>query len=469
MATLGRHLLIACLLSTAALAAGSGENVAIDSQLPGSYEYLNVLELLNFQFDQSLNFICPKVLDVSATQTSGIFDLSISNATDSASGFECHVLNNEVVRGGLERVQPKEPSNETSQDSGPATLLDLESYYPTFFGNFSDHPLVCSLLDATIQPTNLTVRDTGYLYTILNYYKGTSRPLGEAFQLLDWKFFEKARGTYSIGLTIAPETLGCSFVKKSDKKALLALKNEILNPSAEPIRSAEPVRTPTASSSKIPSPIPSASASSSTLPSLNANETDSACFPANAKVKLYSGEFVALRDLQVGDHVLDSSNSFSQIILFTHADSEVLTEFVHIHAEDAEIVLSPSHFLYGNNRSVAAVDVQVGDVLTSVMSHKWGQSKPSKVILIEKQQQRGLYNPHTTSGNIVIFWEGDNGVLTTTYTKAVDPRLAHFLLWPLRMLTERTGKTFAVLSKPFDKGNQFWPLLLQKAKQLTQN
>lgn len=454
--TSATQVFIACL--TFALAIAAADNVNIDSQLPGSYEYINVLELLDFPFDTSLNFICPKRVDVSATRASGSFDLQITNGSDSASGFECYVQNNEVVRAILQRVESTESSNETSQSSGPATSQDLDSYYPTFFGNFSDHPFICSFLDASVQPTNLTVRDTAYLYTILNQYKSLQIPLGQNLEVLNWNFFEKIRGTYTIGLTIVPDRLGCTFIEKSNKEALLAVKNEILNPSPSP------AERPTASISNIPIVSPSVSTPStrSPAPSPVTPETNAACFPAKAKVKLSTGEFVTMRELQVGSLVLDSSNSFSRVILFTHADSEIHSKFVHIYAEDTDIVLSPGHFVYVNNRSIAAEDIQVGDVVTKIMGNKESRSNPSTVKLVERKTLQGLYNPHTTSGNIVIFWSKPDGILTSTYTKAVHPRLAHILLWPLRKLAQRTGKTFGIFSKPFNKGNKFWPLLFQR-------
>lgn len=456
--TSAREVFIACLLFAIAIGAGPEDNVNIDSQLPGSYEYINVLELFNFPFDTSLNFICPKRVEVSAAQASGSFGLKLTNGSDSDSGFECYVQNNEVVRATLQRVEPIETSNETSQTSGPATSQDLDSYYPTFFGNFSDHPFICSFLNASVQPTTVTVRDTAYLYTVLNQYKSLQIPLGQNLDVLNWNFFEKIRGTYTIGLTIVPDRFGCTFIEKSDKDALLAMKNEILNPSPSP------TERPTASISSTPMVAPSVSipANSSPASSPTAPETKAACFPANAKVKLSTGEFISMRDLQVGSLILDSSNSFSKVILFTHADSEILSEFVHIHAEGTDIVLSPGHFLYVNNRSVAAEDIQAGDVVTKIMDSKKNPSKPSTVKLVEKKILQGLYNPHTTSGRIVIFWNNYDGVLASTYTKAVNPRLAHTLLWPLRQLAERTGKTFGIFSKPFNKGNKFWPLLFKR-------
>ena len=46
-------------------------------------------------------------------------------------------------------------------------------------------------------------------------------------------------------------------------------------------------------------------------------------------------------------------------------------------------------------------------------------------------QVKGLYNPLTLAGDIVV-----DGILASTYTKAVTPKMAHAALAPLRMMYE---------------------------------
>ena len=58
----------------------------------------------------------------------------------------------------------------------------------------------------------------------------------------------------------------------------------------------------------------------------------------------------------------------------------------------------------------------------------------------------GLYNPHTMDGDIVV-----DGTVTSTYTAAVAPSLAHAVLWPVRMLY---ALGVDVLSGVFDEGSE---------------
>ena len=53
----------------------------------------------------------------------------------------------------------------------------------------------------------------------------------------------------------------------------------------------------------------------------------------------------------------------------------------------------------------------------------------SYVIAVGSARKDGLYNPHTLQGDIVV-----NGVLTSTYTSAFSPVLAHLVFAPLRAL-----------------------------------
>ena len=56
------------------------------------------------------------------------------------------------------------------------------------------------------------------------------------------------------------------------------------------------------------------------------------------------------------------------------------------------------------------------------------------------------YNPHTLNGDIVV-----NGIKTSTYTAAVEPSLAHSLLWPVRMLYSMGVN---VVQGMFDQGSE---------------
>ena len=51
------------------------------------------------------------------------------------------------------------------------------------------------------------------------------------------------------------------------------------------------------------------------------------------------------------------------------------------------------------------------------------------MLAVRSARKTGLYNPHTLHGDIVV-----DGVLTSTYTAAFSPTLAHVALAPLRAL-----------------------------------
>ena len=55
--------------------------------------------------------------------------------------------------------------------------------------------------------------------------------------------------------------------------------------------------------------------------------------------------------------------------------------------------------------------------------------KPALVTAIAAVRKEGLHNPHTLQGDIVV-----DGVLTSTYTAAFSPTLAHIVLAPLRAM-----------------------------------
>eukprot|EP00173_Palmaria_palmata_P003704 Plantae.Rhodophyta-Palmaria_palmata.ctg3973.p1 GENE.Plantae.Rhodophyta-Palmaria_palmata.ctg3973~~Plantae.Rhodophyta-Palmaria_palmata.ctg3973.p1 ORF type:complete len:244 (-),score=30.93 Plantae.Rhodophyta-Palmaria_palmata.ctg3973:222-905(-) len=152
------------------------------------------------------------------------------------------------------------------------------------------------------------------------------------------------------------------------------------------------------------------------------NDGASACFPAEATVTLLSGESVRMEQLKVGDVVETGFGQFSSVFIFTHADAEIKMDFLTMTTDSKRsIALTAGHFLYVSGELRAAKEARVGDTLTL---HDGSQST---VISIARGKREGLYNPQTVHGNVVV-----DGVVTSTYTTAVRPLLAHSLLAPLR-------------------------------------
>ena len=160
-----------------------------------------------------------------------------------------------------------------------------------------------------------------------------------------------------------------------------------------------------------------------------------ACFPRDALVNLRDGRSIAMAELKLGDQVLSGRSHFSTVFAFTHRLPLGLHKFVMIKASNHTLVVSPSHYIYANDRLIAAADVVVGDTVETETGIKHQVTEVREVL------KQGLYNPQTTSGNIIV-----NGVKVSCYTTTVAPRIAHAALTFLRALATTTGSYFFSLS-----------------------
>lgn len=155
-----------------------------------------------------------------------------------------------------------------------------------------------------------------------------------------------------------------------------------------------------------------------------ANKSDAVCFPASAIVRTVDGKDITMADLAAGHSIrIHETARFSKVFAFSHKQHAGLHEFVRVTAESGRsISLSPSHYMYANGKMVAARAVKVGDKLRTI-------DGPSVVKTVERVKDFGLVAPHTMHGDVVV-----NGIVASTYTTAVHPHLARFLLAPVRMV-----------------------------------
>jgi Hint module len=166
----------------------------------------------------------------------------------------------------------------------------------------------------------------------------------------------------------------------------------------------------------------------------NKTSDGSACFPAGATVELASGKTVRMDEVSIGDVVKVGVNEYSRVFMFTHKMSEVVNKFVTLKTESgASLALTMGHYLYVNGALVSASNVNVGDVLAL------GDGQTSAVVAVGFTSGVGLFNPQTVNGNIVV-----NGIVSSTYTTAVEPTFAHAILAPFRMLNN-FGFSFTAL------------------------
>lgn len=151
----------------------------------------------------------------------------------------------------------------------------------------------------------------------------------------------------------------------------------------------------------------------------------SQCLPADALVTLPSGIEVRIDTVSHGTLILASSKGASSpIVLFSHREGTIITDFVELTTSSGSIVsLTPGHYLSVNDRLQAAGRVKIGDKVILSSGHR------SEIVYIRTVQKRGLYNPHTADGRIVV-----NGIVLSTYTAALSPALAHALLAPVRTI-----------------------------------
>lgn len=149
------------------------------------------------------------------------------------------------------------------------------------------------------------------------------------------------------------------------------------------------------------------------------------CFPEDGTVILRNGSAKRMRDVDVGDEVACGGGEFSSVFMFTHRVATGSYPFVSIRhsASNRPITLSHSHYLYLNQALQPAKDAKIDDMVELL------DGDIARIVKVESTVKRGLYNPQTKCGSIVV-----DGVRASTYTSAVPPLLAHGLLRPLAAL-----------------------------------
>lgn len=169
-------------------------------------------------------------------------------------------------------------------------------------------------------------------------------------------------------------------------------------------------------------------------------DNGSACFPAHVTVELEDGSFKTMDSIEIGDSVKVASGEFSPVFMFTHKMADIPYSFVRLTASSGHsLELTKGHYLYVNGGLAAAESVRVGDSIQT-------DAGVVSVSAVDRVVSRGLFNPQTVNGNIVV-----NGVRASTYTTAVELKTAHSLLLPLRAVFRFAGMTSAMLDNGADK------------------
>eukprot|EP00172_Hildenbrandia_rubra_P001346 Plantae.Rhodophyta-Hildenbrandia_rubra.ctg1884.p1 GENE.Plantae.Rhodophyta-Hildenbrandia_rubra.ctg1884~~Plantae.Rhodophyta-Hildenbrandia_rubra.ctg1884.p1 ORF type:complete len:172 (-),score=34.08 Plantae.Rhodophyta-Hildenbrandia_rubra.ctg1884:3627-4142(-) len=140
-----------------------------------------------------------------------------------------------------------------------------------------------------------------------------------------------------------------------------------------------------------------------------------------------------MENVNVGDWVLvgekvsqggDVEDVYSPVFMFTHRQKDTLHEFVRISTQAGQVIsLTSGHYLYVDGRLAAARTVKEGSIV------QVRNGKSTRVLKVDRHTARGLYNPQTLHGDIIV-----NGVRASTYTTTVNPSFAHGILAPFRSL-----------------------------------
>lgn len=164
----------------------------------------------------------------------------------------------------------------------------------------------------------------------------------------------------------------------------------------------------------------------------NAPDPNPSCLSGHSLVYLEDGSVIPVRMLRVGDRVQVGPHEYDDVFMFTHTSNDVVAEFLQIHLENGvTISVTPGHYVYVNDELGTADSVRPGDEMIMANNQK------SSVRSIHRVEERGVFNPQTIHGDIVV-----NGVLISTYTSAISPKLAHAALSLPRILYRFFGVDF---------------------------
>ncbi|KAK6186132.1 hypothetical protein SNE40_008229 [Patella caerulea] len=156
---------------------------------------------------------------------------------------------------------------------------------------------------------------------------------------------------------------------------------------------------------------------------------------------------VYIESLKVGDEVLvifgDGKLGYSEVWCMAHEDADKETEFLELRTPNREIHISPRHFIAVKKDDVEldmvmANKIKIGDFLVvcdvNVDADSEGTITNEPVVSIETIQGKGIYNPFTKEGTLLV-----NGILASCYAE-VKPSLAHNALAPFRAMYSVTPK-----------------------------
>lgn len=128
-----------------------------------------------------------------------------------------------------------------------------------------------------------------------------------------------------------------------------------------------------------------------------------------------------MANLAVGDRVLLSDATFSEVFAFGHKIEGGLFNFKRLVTNAGTITLSEGHYIYADGKLTVARDVKRGARLEKL------NGASAQVLDVYGIVERGLYNPHTLAGEMIV-----DGFRTSCFTSAIAVGASNSLLAPLR-------------------------------------
>lgn len=184
---------------------------------------------------------------------------------------------------------------------------------------------------------------------------------------------------------------------------------------------------------------------------------EDSCFSELSTVQVLDTGSVAMKDLNVGDYVLTTSNKYEEVYAFAHFYPSKPASFFQIYSEntDRPLEVTGDHliFLQGKKDPVPSQAIQVGDVL------RIGDSQTgSTVTEIKNVDRKGIYAPLTTGGTLLV-----DGVAASSYiyleenmSFVSDQYLLQLSLSPFRMLCQGVSSKFCDTSSYNEDGMPYY-------------
>ena len=168
----------------------------------------------------------------------------------------------------------------------------------------------------------------------------------------------------------------------------------------------------------------------------------STCFDGSSTVIVKGrAKPVCMRDLDVGDYVLDNTLGYTKIVGWLHRDEELDSEFLVIHHQSGRpLVVTDDHLLFCATKQTYVPSSMVDSIDSMYID---GTMVRSFITKRETVSRKGVYAPLTQSGALMV-----NGVHVSCYASPkelsfpVTQSMANFALWPFIH--------FSILSKNAD-------------------